>query len=1419
MNEAKIYQEIGRKGKVWSRIFETGGATTALNEGKRRAPDCEHFLLSEPVVSITPSPTSLDDRRETRGGERDRRDLLFFDLHALPLNNHLSSTRHSRLDLALDPETLRGTSRDDPTESVMSSQASRASTSSPPSPPATPPVPLGGSVAPPPLFVRALHTFSPETLPPDPAEAGTCLAFEQGQVIKCLNQDASGWWDGELDGRRGWFPSNYVQVVVVGDDDDHHHHHDDDDERGDLDDDLARESPSPRRKRHATATTHHKRSRSRGRVAVELTPEANTLLSSIAQNVGLLDSAVQRASKGHYQPSTAWSVLTLCFRPVGSSILPLGSSRPDDRFSDPAKFSFLFFSSPLVDFGPNSLISSIRTVLSATQCLTRDSPVLKRHASLSTSRKHILSSLASLVNQARKASAPEDRGEQVERDESKEMLRIAKETVGFVKGFLEEAHRKQVEVNLSLGSSPRLSQGEVSEGGAGGREDDSRASVRHVKSTGNLMGRRPTLETLEQPLPVSTFPIRADSPASLAPPRNASSGPIVLRTPSALTRHLSTLHDALLSTIAALIGHIHSHSRTSSPASSFAQLIDLTREGIERVRDILEVVEAVGGNPAQQLASVGFEGGENSSTTATAAAAGQDELLKALSVTRERLYVATTTLVTAARIATSPLAASASSSSSEEEEPIRRTRQDEEDERTGLLGAATGVLRSGGDCVGAVKAVGVRTLEGGRGFEIVLAKARRPSEYDVDSEDEATPSSPRRPPPPVLVAAPSSSYVADTAVAPADPAIGRIRNAHTLSMLGRKATSLSCLRQRFERADALGEEQEDAEEEVEKDARERRLDEERENDREAHQTSTSGRRKFSPSHTLSSSSSSAPSTITPNASDEATADVSPSRTSIPMSRNASSGSGSNAGSVISRTTASSIAGTYLTGETSPRSSYGTLSGIKFASGASSSSNGVPPIPASASQRARSSTRPTSGTKSLSSSGRPSIDRIRSESPTIQLNSATSPTTNSSPLSQMSSSFLSALPSPVTSTSSPQTSHERKHGTGSPVAWFLERDYQPQEISFNADGHVTGGTLHVLIERMTLHDTTIDPAFATTFLLTFRLFTSPNELVTHLYRRFDLAPPRHPDTGEELSPDEMKQWTSVKLTPIRLRIYNLIKTWLESHWQHDADGDIVAGLEEWSNGRLKAAMPAASARLLDLIEKRVVAADQERQSSLELEPRPSNVSQASFASSGGFSHGFNDSTTSLQLPVPQGIQKSLLRMASTDRLKAGKPMIPFSSLSPVLSHHHSPASSSSSSPSSPIVDSYSPSSPTAAQAPTPVVSKSLLAMLRVAGGRQPFVTDVDPLELARQLTIMESRVYCSIRPEELLGSPSSGASASGSKREGSVRKMSALSTRLTGWIAETILGETDQKKRTALVKYFVKLGEVRLFAFPHLFLFL
>lgn len=57
-----------------------------------------------------------------------------------------------------------------------------------------------------PEYVLALHDFVPQQ------QNATCLSFRAGQVIRVFNRDPSGWWDGELHGQRGWFPSNYVSA-------------------------------------------------------------------------------------------------------------------------------------------------------------------------------------------------------------------------------------------------------------------------------------------------------------------------------------------------------------------------------------------------------------------------------------------------------------------------------------------------------------------------------------------------------------------------------------------------------------------------------------------------------------------------------------------------------------------------------------------------------------------------------------------------------------------------------------------------------------------------------------------------------------------------------------------------------------------------------------------------------------------------------------------------------------------------------------------------------------------------------------------------------------------------------------------------------------------------------------------------------
>ncbi len=48
------------------------------------------------------------------------------------------------------------------------------------------------------------------------AEGDDELSFEVGDIISLIRKESGGWWEGELDGKRGFFPVNYVREISVG---------------------------------------------------------------------------------------------------------------------------------------------------------------------------------------------------------------------------------------------------------------------------------------------------------------------------------------------------------------------------------------------------------------------------------------------------------------------------------------------------------------------------------------------------------------------------------------------------------------------------------------------------------------------------------------------------------------------------------------------------------------------------------------------------------------------------------------------------------------------------------------------------------------------------------------------------------------------------------------------------------------------------------------------------------------------------------------------------------------------------------------------------------------------------------------------------------------------------------------------------
>ncbi|XP_061823126.1 growth arrest-specific protein 7-like isoform X1 [Nerophis lumbriciformis] len=54
-------------------------------------------------------------------------------------------------------------------------------------------------------YCKSLYPFSAE-------QHQQGLSFDAGEMIKVVQSPPGGWWEGEKDGARGWFPSSYVQV-------------------------------------------------------------------------------------------------------------------------------------------------------------------------------------------------------------------------------------------------------------------------------------------------------------------------------------------------------------------------------------------------------------------------------------------------------------------------------------------------------------------------------------------------------------------------------------------------------------------------------------------------------------------------------------------------------------------------------------------------------------------------------------------------------------------------------------------------------------------------------------------------------------------------------------------------------------------------------------------------------------------------------------------------------------------------------------------------------------------------------------------------------------------------------------------------------------------------------------------------------
>jgi son of sevenless-like protein len=204
-----------------------------------------------------------------------------------------------------------------------------------------------------------------------------------------------------------------------------------------------------------------------------------------------------------------------------------------------------------------------------------------------------------------------------------------------------------------------------------------------------------------------------------------------------VAEQINLAEDALLSIIAAFIGHIHSHHIGSHP-SSHATLIEMTRQTIDAVRELLTIVEGIG-------------------RTATIRAVRPREV-ESLRQAKDQLYDVASRLVEGAEAVANAA-------------PADQGDEHYDKDKAKLLQSATGTLRAGAECVRLVR---------------------------LCTPDPSTPNSlstPRQGDNVSRHHTPRPNQ--EAGLVRRDYPVGQ-RGEHTLSGLHRKATSLSYLQQRYQ---------------------------------------------------------------------------------------------------------------------------------------------------------------------------------------------------------------------------------------------------------------------------------------------------------------------------------------------------------------------------------------------------------------------------------------------------------------------------------------------------------------------------------------------------------------------------------------------------------------------------------------------
>ncbi|KAJ1822634.1 Ras guanine nucleotide exchange factor bud5 [Coemansia sp. RSA 2598] len=413
-------------------------------------------------------------------------------------------------------------------------------------------------------------------------------------------------------------------------------------------------------------------------------------------------------------------------------------------------------------------------------------------------------------------------------------------------------------------------------------------------------------------------------------------------------------------------------------------------------------------------------------------------------------------------------------------------------------------------------------------------------------------------------------------------------------------------------------------------------------------------------------------------------------------------------------------------------------------------------------------------------------------------------------------------------------------------------YSTRDILFNSAGRVSYGTWYGLIMYLTQAHQQMEE-YMQAFFLTFRSFATPRDLAEALVYRSRLQP------AHGLGQSDARLWQHRVKEPIQYRVFMAIKLWYEKHWRADTDDSVLSYLcgfllneylpsrhgssakecvkflqtvesknkfiqlrqlrarlasnaEDATSNRSTAGLSGSMPGNTHWIDAHLEADSEKAQFGTKPHTAINSrgASAAGTATGAGHAVSTMTATPSSRMPIwpPNSTQTDAQASEAIAPSHNHRDSEHVGLLRKILSRgniHSMPCNENNPSEQSQAAEETPDSSP--ANPDEPDITDLLMATVGMdlsleAYRRISNILSLNPLDVACQLTIIESSCYCQIRPYELLNKEFSRRERS---KAHNIRQMTQWSTQISRWASMLILKEQTPERRCRVLRYFIELG--------------